>query len=77
MSHDPGTEFNLAAAWTRFGHSSNLVPGAIVVKPHHVERVERVLSSSTYIAAGGNTGHGNSATTYLSSLRGAIAIRRE
>lgn len=77
VSHDPGSNYNLAANWANFGHSATLQPGSIVVKAHHVERVERVLGDNTYIAAAGNTGHGNNATTYPSSLRGAIAIRAE
>jgi len=77
VSHDPGPAFNLARNWSRFGHPSDLSPGAIVVKSHHVERVVKVMGNGMFIAIAGNTGHGNSATEYHSSLRGVIAIRRE
>jgi hypothetical protein len=77
VSHDPGPAFNLAANWAHCGHVSVLDVGAIVVHPHHVDIVEKLLGDGHYLARGGNVRHDNYAHVYNASVKGAIAIRRE
>jgi hypothetical protein len=70
---DPGPAFNLARKWVAWGHAAVPQPGAIVVYPHHVVRVEAVLGGGRVLATSGNDGH--AVRTRVRSLRGAVAVR--
>jgi hypothetical protein len=70
---DPGPEFNLARNWAHWGAPSSVVPGAVVVYPHHVVRVVAPLGNGMILATSGNDGH--RVRTRARSLSGAIAVR--
>jgi hypothetical protein len=70
---DPGPAFNLARKWARWGVASSVVPGAIVVYPHHVIRVIEALGPNMVLAISGNDVH--AVRVRPRSLSGAIAIR--
>ncbi|MCW2317966.1 hypothetical protein M2322_003531 [Rhodoblastus acidophilus] len=63
----------LARNWAHVGEPSAARPGAVVVWPHHVGRVEAV-SGGRILVLSGNDGH--RVRTRWRSMRGVIAFRR-
>lgn len=70
---DPGPSYNLARNWAHWGSPSGLVPGAVVIYPHHVVRVTAVLGGGRFMAISGNDGH--RVRERARSVAGAIAVR--
>jgi hypothetical protein len=51
-----GPEYNLAANWRNYGHSSGPQVGAVVVWPHHVGIITGRSASGQWIVKSGNDG---------------------
>lgn len=73
IGRDPGVQFNLARNWIHWGSASSLLPGAVVVYPHHVVKVVNVLTGGRFIGVSGNDSH--QVKVRERSLRGSIGVR--
>jgi len=74
VSIDPGPEYNLARAWTRWGSPTLAHVGAVVVWPHHVGRiVSGDCGAGEWMVKSGNDG--GQVRMRCLSVRGAIAFR--
>jgi hypothetical protein len=70
---DPGSSFNLARSWARYGsNAGGPTVGAIVVWRHHVGKIVG-HENGQWIVQSGNDGH--AVRTRPRSLAGAIAFR--
>ncbi len=67
------TAFNLARNWVHYGRATSPHAGVIVVWPHHVGRIVKMLSGGSAVVLSGNDGH--AVRERARSLRGAIAFR--
>jgi hypothetical protein len=63
----------VARAWANWGRPSPLIPGAVVVYPHHVVEVLSALGNGRFIGVSGNDGH--AVRVRERSTARAIAIR--
>lgn len=74
VGNDPGASYNLARNWAHWGTATTLHPGAIVVWPHHVGKIEagNCPVGSAMVHSGND---GNAIRTRCVSLRGVIAYR--
>jgi len=71
---DPGSSYNLARSWARYGsNAGGPSVGAIVVWRHHVGKIVG-HEKGKWIVRSGNDGH--AVRTRPRSLAGAIAFRR-
>jgi hypothetical protein len=69
---------NAAIAWARYGRASEPKPGAILVYPHHVALITKVLDMKKVVAISGNDWDANHRPRVLErarSLAGAVAVR--
>jgi hypothetical protein len=73
VGNDPGTAFNLARNWTRWGRPSSPGVGVMVVWSHHVGMITGRTSDGQWIIKSGNDGHG--VRERPRSIAGAIAFR--
>jgi hypothetical protein len=73
VSRDPGTAFNLACNWLRWGRPTTPVIGAIVVwcngHHHHVGKITGPCNGSVCVVTSGNDG--NAVRTRARSVAGA------
>ena len=65
-----GPEYNLAANWRNYGHSSGPQIGAVVVWPHHVGIITGQASNGQWIVKSGNDG--NAVRERPQSVAGAV-----
>jgi len=72
VGSDPGSQFNLARNWARWGHAGPVGVGAIVVWPHHVGKIVGQEGGMWIIESGND---GNRVRTRPLLIAGAIAIR--
>jgi hypothetical protein len=73
VGSDPGSSFNLARSWARYGSDAGgPAVGAIVVWRHHVGKIVG-QENGQWIVQSGNDG--NAVRTRPRSLTGAIAFR--
>ena len=73
VGSDPGSSFNLARSWARYGSDAGGPSvGAIVVWRHHVGKIVG-QENGQWIVQSGNDGH--AVRTRPRSLSGAIAFR--
>ena len=72
VGSDPGSQFNLARNWARWGQAGPAGVGAVVVWPHHVGKIVG-QEDGNWIIESGNDGH--ALRTRPRSIAGAIAIR--
>jgi hypothetical protein len=72
VGSDPGTEYNLARNWTKWGSSGPAGVGAVVVWPHHVGKIVGQENGQWLIQSGND---GRALRTRARSLAGVIAIR--
>jgi hypothetical protein len=73
VGNDPGTAFNLARNWTRWGHPSGPGVGVMVVWPHHVGMITGRTADGQWVIKSGNDGHG--VRERPRPIAGAIAFR--
>jgi len=74
VSSDPGSSYNLARNWARWGHPGPVGIGAVVVWPHHVGKIVG-QQNGQWVVESGNDGH--ALRSRARSIAGAIAIRWE
>jgi hypothetical protein len=72
VGSDPGTEYNLARNWARWGAAGPAGVGAVVVWPHHVGKIVG-QENGQWLIESGNDGH--AVRTRARSLAGVIAVR--
>jgi len=65
-----GPEYNLAANWRNYGHSTTPQVGAVVVWPHHVGIITGQASNGQWIVKSGNDG--NAVRERAQSVAGAV-----
>lgn len=65
-----GPEYNLAANWRNYGHSSGPQVGAVVVWPHHVGIITGRTASGQWVVKSGNDG--NAVRERPQSVSGAV-----
>jgi hypothetical protein len=65
-----GPEYNLAANWRNYGHSSGPQVGAVVVWPHHVGMITGRSANGQWIVKSGNDG--NAVRERPMSVAGAV-----
>jgi len=74
VGHDPGTNFNLARNWARYGSPARgPAPGVIVVWRSHVGKIVGQNSRGQWLVHSGNDS--NAVRTRARSLKGVIAYR--
>ena len=73
VGRDPGTAYNLARNWTRWGRPSGPGVGVMVVWSHHVGMITGRAPDGQWIIKSGNDGHG--VRERPRSIAGAIAFR--
>jgi hypothetical protein len=72
VGSDPGSSFNLARNWARWGRPGPAGVGAVVVWSHHVGKIVG-QQDGMWVVESGNDGHAVRARPR--SIAGAIAIR--
>ena len=65
-----GPEYNLAANWRNYGHSSGPQVGAVVVWPHHVGIITGRTANGQWVVKSGNDG--NAVRERPQSVSGAV-----
>jgi hypothetical protein len=73
VGRDPGTAYNLARNWARWGRPSGPGVGVMVVWSHHVGMITGRTPDGQWIVKSGNDGHG--VRERPRSIAGAIAFR--
>jgi hypothetical protein len=73
VGRDPGTAYNLARNWARWGRPSGPGVGVMVVWSHHVGMITGRAPDGQWIIKSGNDGHG--VRERPRSIAGAIAFR--